>query len=85
MMYQEASMVRTQIQLTEEQVQALKEIAAERRVSMSEVIRQGVERVLGERKEAEKWRRALAIIGRYSDPEPDVSTDHDRYLDEAYR
>ncbi|MDO8691529.1 MAG: CopG family transcriptional regulator [Dehalococcoidia bacterium] len=48
-------MVRTQIQLTEDQVQALKEVAAERKVSMSELIRQGVERVLEEREEANKW------------------------------
>ncbi|MDP2661661.1 MAG: ribbon-helix-helix domain-containing protein [Dehalococcoidia bacterium] len=78
-------MVRTQIQLTVEQVQALKEVAAERKVSMSELIRQGVDHVLEEREEANKWRKALAMIGRYSDPEPDVSSDHDKYLEEAYR
>ena len=39
-------MVRTQIQLTEEQARLVKQIAAERRVSMAEVIREGLDRTL---------------------------------------
>lgn len=78
-------MVRTQIQLTEEQARALKEMAAQRGVSMAELIRQAVDRILEEGDQAEKWRRALAIIGRYHSGERDISAEHDRYLAEDYR
>mgnify|MGYP005864063869 CR=1 FL=1 len=77
-------MVRTQIQLTEEQARALKEVAAERGVSMAELIRQAVDRILEESAEDEKWRRAMALIGRYRGGPSDVSTNHDKYLDEIY-
>ena len=42
-------MVRTQIQLTEEQAEGLKRLAAERGVSMAELVRQSVQRLLEER------------------------------------
>lgn len=77
-------MIRTQIQLTEEQACGLKELAARRGVSMAELVRQGVKRVLDESGQEERWRRASAVLGRYSDEETDVSVNHDKYLDEAY-
>ena len=77
-------MVRTQIQLSEEQARALKRLAAERHVSMAELVRQGVERILAEDELAEKWRRATALVGRFRDGATDVSVNHDKYLDEAF-
>ena len=77
-------MIRTQVQLTEEQARALKELAAQRGVSMSELVRQAVERILEEREETEKWRRALEIVGRYHSGHSDISVEHDKYLDEIY-
>ena len=77
-------MVRTQIQLTEEQARALKEIAAKKGVSMAELIRESVERIIEERERVNKWRKALAIMGRYRSDLSDVSTNHDRYLAEDY-
>lgn len=77
-------MIRTQIQLTEGQASALKEIAQQRGVSMAELIRQAVERIVDESDEADKWRRATALIGRYHSGRSDVSINHDQYLDEAY-
>ena len=77
-------MVRTQIQLTEEQARALKILAARRGVSMAEVIRGAVDQALREDVDAKKWERALALIGRYRSDASDVSENHDAYLDEAY-
>lgn len=77
-------MIRTQIQLTEEQARALKELAAERGVSMAELIRQSVEQLLKQRERAEKWRRAREIVGKYHGGPSDVSVNHDKYLDEIY-
>jgi Arc/MetJ-type ribon-helix-helix transcriptional regulator len=77
-------MVRTQIQLTEAQAGALKDLASRRGVSLSELVRQGVERILAENDREDKWRRATAVLGRFDDPATDVSVNHDKYLDEAY-
>ncbi len=78
-------MIRTQIQLTEAQARTLKDLSVRRGVSVAELIRQGVERILAESEQAATWRRASALIGRYTDTAPDVAVDHDRYLAESYR
>jgi Arc/MetJ-type ribon-helix-helix transcriptional regulator len=77
-------MVRTQIQLTEDQVRALKKIAAERGISMAEVIRQAINSALEKEDKREKWRRALAIVGSFHSDADDISVEHDKYLAEAY-
>ena len=77
-------MIRTQIQLTEDQASALKQLAGEQGVSMAELIRRGAERVIEEGGRRERRRRALAVLGRYRDEASDVAANHDRYLDEAY-
>lgn len=81
-------MVRTQIQLTEEQARKVRRIAQEEGVSMAAIIRRWIDRGLAERHPArtELWERALAEIGRFEDPSgaTDVAANHDRYLDEIY-
>lgn len=79
-------MVRTQIQLTEEQARRLKRMAAERGVSVAEVIREAVDRLPDPDDRAERWARALAAVGKGHDREgaTDVSVRHDDYLAEAY-
>jgi hypothetical protein len=77
-------MIRTQVQLTREQADALRKLASQRGVSLAELVRQGVERVLAESEEAERWRRASELVGRYGDEATDLSVNHDRYLEEAY-
>lgn len=80
-------MIRTQISLTEEQLHRLRRIAAERRVSMAAVIRDAVDRVAEEDETGRRahWVRALSALGRYHGSGENVSEEHDRYLDEAYR
>ena len=77
-------MIRTQIQLTEEQATELKELAARRGVSMAELVRQGVDCILARGEQRERRQRALALIGRYHDGPTDVSINHDDYLADAY-
>lgn len=77
-------MIRTQIQLTEEQARALKQLAAARGVSMAELIREGVEQIIAASDRRQRRLRALNMLGRYSDQATDVAVDHDRYLDEIY-
>jgi len=80
-------MIRTQIQLEEEQYNSLQELAARQRTSMAELVRQAVSRLLetsGAITDEERHRRASAIIGRFHSGQSDVSTRHDEHLDEAY-
>ncbi len=58
-------MIQTQIQFTEGQASALKEIAQQHGVSMAELIRRAVERIVEENDKEDTWRRASALIGRY--------------------
>ena len=80
-------MVRTQIQLTEEQAKALKKLASSRHLSIAELIRQGVDTVLRSNVTVdaeEKRKRAIAIAGRFSSGKRDISKEHDKYLAEAF-
>ena len=80
-------MVRTQIQLTEEQSQELKRLAAERRTSGAELIREAAENLLRDSATPDyaerKW-RALAAAGRFRSGKNDLSARHDNYLAEIY-
>jgi hypothetical protein len=79
-------MVRTIVQLTETQSKALKERAREQGISASELVRQGVDMVLGSRiGDAEARKRAMAAVGFVSSGDTDVSERHDDYLAEAYK
>lgn len=80
-------MYRTQIQLTDQQIQALKQLAAAQDRSVAELIRQAVDVLLrssGEIGDEERRRRAIAAAGRFRSGLRDLSTEHDRYLNEAY-
>jgi hypothetical protein len=76
--------VRTQVQLTEEQASALKRLAAERGVSMATLVREGVDRVVGEDTWEAKRRRALAVVGKYRSGHTDIARNHDKYLAEDF-
>ncbi len=80
-------MIRTQIQLTREQFDAVKRMAASRNLSSAEVIRQAIETLLKSRsglEEEHKRSRALKAAGAFESGRRDVSKNHDAYLAEAY-
>ena len=80
-------MVRTQIQLTEKQAVALKRLAAKKRVSMAELIRVGVNKLLHSVETVsleERRQRAIAMAGRFRSGRSDLSTKHDEHLAEIY-
>lgn len=80
-------MIRTQIQMEEDQIDWLRAEARSRGVSVSQLIREGVAlfRAREERFPEEKKKRALAAVGRFSSNLSDVSDRHDDYLAEAFR
>jgi Arc/MetJ-type ribon-helix-helix transcriptional regulator len=77
-------MIRTQIQLTEEQAAKLKRLAAARDVSMAEVIRDAVDRLADRDGRAERLALAVSVLGKFHDiaGKTDVSVRHDEYLAE---
>jgi len=80
-------MVRTQIQLSEEQSRTLKRLAAERDESVAELIRQAVEAYVksSDKPDREELvRRALSVSGIGRSGKKDISVNHDKYLAEIY-
>jgi hypothetical protein len=81
-------MVRTQIQLTDQQARRLRAQARERGLSLAEIIRRYVEKGLSEETpdRAALYDRAARVVGRFRDHRGvrNLSREHDRYLDEAF-
>jgi hypothetical protein len=81
-------MVIRNIELTDEQNRALEELAADRGRPVAELIRERVDdllRVEGRLSSQELRQRAAALSGRFRSGLPDLSTGHDRYLEESFR
>ena len=80
-------MVRTQIQLADEQFRLLKRIALEEGVSIAELIRRSVDLYIRSRHQPgreELKRRSLAAVGKYGSGRADIGVHHDHYLAEIY-
>jgi len=88
-------MVRTMIQLTEDQAKALKKLARMRKTSVAALVRESVTLYVNtdksSAKQDERRRRALEGLkkikmAKYKDIEgkKDLSTNHDQYLVEIY-
>ncbi len=81
-------MVRTQIQLTEEQAVMLKKMAIKQRKSIAALIRQAIDRMVltGADKDKQMNRgRAMAAAGRFHSGIHDLSANHDQYFVEAIK
>jgi len=80
-------MVRTQIQLTEEQSKALKTLSAQRDISVAELIRQGMDFYLqscGTISQTKRRQRAIKTAGQFYSSQADLSEKHDVYLAAVY-
>ena len=80
-------MIRTQIQLTEEQSREIRSIAQRENTSMADLIRRAVDDWLaryGDAATEARKKAALAVVGRYRSGLSDVAENHDEYLAEAY-
>jgi hypothetical protein len=79
-------MVRTQIQLTEEQAEKLREIAMENRESIASLIRRAIDQFLlsGKLDKTRLYNQAKSIVGKHKSEKDDISIEHDRYLDEDF-
>jgi len=79
-------MIRTQIQLTEQQAKKLRDLSADSRDSVAALIRKAVDQFLvsGQPDRSALYRQAVSVVGKYNSRECDISLDHDRYLEEAF-
>jgi hypothetical protein len=79
-------MVRTQIQLTEEQAERLREIAMKNHESIASLIRSAVDQFLlsGKVDRSSLYVQASSVVGKYQAEKDDISIEHDKYLDEDY-
>jgi len=80
-------MIRTQIELTDEQMNLLKMLAIKEDLSIAELIRRSIDRDLQINKQpnlVERKQRALAIIGKYASGSNDLSITHDQALANIY-
>ncbi len=90
-------MIRTMVQLTEEQMKALKELAKARKTSVAKLVRESVAQYVAAEAEAvsrgEKRQRLREFIQKVKSGEiqsrdiegkTDVAINHDKYLDEIY-
>lgn len=79
-------MIRTQIQLTDQQVRLLRRAAEAQGVSMAEIIRRcidaAVEAQIPSREDA--YPRAASLVGAFRDPTAEVAERHDTFLEEAF-
>lgn len=78
-------MIRTQIQLSPDQYERLKTLAARRSKSFAQLVREGVDHVLAAERRETAWDRFLNAAGscRTEDGASDVSERHDAYLSDA--
>lgn len=80
-------MVRTQIQLTEKQATELRRLAAEKGISMAEIIRQAVDVILQFSYKIsydEQKLRALKAAGAFRSGLGDIAVEHDKYVSEDF-
>lgn len=79
-------MIRTQIRLTEEQVERLKELARTGNKSMAGIIREALDQFLENRGPGDCTlrRQAFGVAGKYRCGLNDISIAHDKYLEDAF-
>jgi hypothetical protein len=81
-------MVRTQIQITEDQAKAIKRIALSRHLSVAELIRRAIDIMVKSSQVAdpeERLKRAIEVVGKFGSGKHDIAKGHDKYLVDAYR
>lgn len=77
-------MIRTQVSMTDEQQDALRRMAASRRISQSAVLREALDNILELERRSRHIERARSACGSFRSGHGSLSTDHDEALDDAF-
>lgn len=83
----DTEMIRTQIQLTEEQMAILKELSAKRNMPLAKLIREAVNAFVKKEhfiSQDERKMRAVQAAGQFHSGVPDLAEKHDDYLHEDF-
>ena len=81
-------MIRTQIQLTDEQLRHLRGLSSSTGRSIADLVREGVDLYLQTRHKPsreEAIRKAREVAGRFASGSADGSREHDRHLADAFQ
>ena len=73
-------MIRTQIQFEQQTYEKLKAKSKESGKSISEIVRQSLDRTIESQESGLKWGRALKSIGKFSSGLNDLAERHDEHL-----
>jgi hypothetical protein len=79
-------MISTKIQITEDQLTALNELALKQQVSLDDLIRQGIDNLIRTKPiiyNIDKRQQAFSIAGKFRSGLKDLSKEHDKYLSES--
>jgi len=76
-------MIRTQVQLTEDQLKALKKLSAKEGLSLAELIRRAVDDLVRKNEAAALKEKLLGVAGKFRSGLGDLAEQHDRYFAEA--
>jgi Arc/MetJ-type ribon-helix-helix transcriptional regulator len=79
-------LVRTQVQLTQEQATELKRLAATSGRSMADLVREGVDRLLRDQTgltRQERMQRAARVFGTFTSGARDLASRHDDHFADA--
>lgn len=77
--------VRTQVQLTAQQLEGLRRRARKRGLSISALLREAVDDAAERDAREEAWARAMSVAGAFSSGTANTSVDHDDVLTEGGR
>ena len=79
-------MLRTTIQMTQEQYKALQALSKDSNQSIARIIRQAIDQFLVSRKpdKTALYRLSEPAIGKFSSGQRDISEKHDQYLEETF-
>ena len=81
------NLIRTQIQLTPQQMRALRDLSKASGKSAAELIRSSLDSLFGQKhvtRESDRLVRALRVAGSFSSGLKNVSAEHDKYLAAAF-
>lgn len=81
-------MLRTQIQISAEQMRKLRKYSRQKGMSMAEAIRRCIDATLDQdsSSDEERYARAEGLLGAFEDKDgvKDLAENHDRYLEESF-
>lgn len=77
-------MIRTQVQLEENQIQWLRATAKDTGVSISQLVRDSISFFQKQKNNSTNKEKALQAVGSFRSGKSDIARNHDKYLTEIY-